>query len=53
MTKRSGLGYRGMTGSNARKLVLADLESYGLVADVKPHQRMVHGAAHDAIVDRC
>ena len=44
--------YRGMDRFDARRLVLADLESYGLVAEVKPHKMMVPRCGRtDAIVE--
>ena len=44
--------YRGLDRFEARKLVLADLESKGLIAEVKPHKLMVPRCGRtDAVVE--
>ena len=44
--------YRGLDRFEARKLVVGDLESYGLVAEVKPHKMMVPRCGRtDAVVE--
>ncbi len=44
--------YRGLDRFEARKLVLSDLESYSLIAEVKPHKLMVPRCGRtDAVVE--
>ncbi|MGZ8266769.1 MAG: valine--tRNA ligase [Burkholderiales bacterium] len=44
--------YRGLERFEARRLVLQDLEAYGLIAEVKPHKLMVPRCGRtDAIVE--